>query len=506
MAKEEKNYIRKTYRLNIPAKVYIHQKEYKVIDWSFLGFKLKKMENEHFEKDKEYLIQFELPFASFNVRFSAKAVMRWESENFAGFEFVELSDEVKILMKDYVKAYIDGKLMSGGDFITTSKGLELPVEVEPQISKEEEKEIKRKFKKGLIITLTLFLISLGVLYLVYLNMPVVYSTRAFISGNISYIFSPLDGYIQTIEVKAGNYISNGQLIAKIVDPLLEEEYQKLKNILNQKLQIFKDAQLKSKNILKYETEKYITMISDIESQISSIETQLELKKGRLETLKKAYDLSLVKREEVDRLEEEIVKLKNDLSNLYRKKKSIENLLLSKPEDINSMRFLYDIKSDIDIISKRLSDIESEMKIGYIYAKSDGYAISIYKHKGEMVKKHEPILLMDKFDNSKDIFVIASFKSEDAEKISIGDSAEVYIVPEKKILKGRVVAIGKYALSSDSLISESEVYSLLDVPVKVKIDTDSPLNIRTGTFVQVGIITKSRYIYLLDLFSRIFKNE
>ncbi|WP_461828807.1 PilZ domain-containing protein, partial [Aquifex sp.] len=110
MADFEPNYLRKTYRLKLPAEVIIEGKKFKVLDWSYEGFGIEKSPEDAFVEGKDYLVTFILPFASFHVSFKARAVLKWQTDKRAGFQFLKLSDEIKQMLRSYVEAYIEGRL------------------------------------------------------------------------------------------------------------------------------------------------------------------------------------------------------------------------------------------------------------------------------------------------------------------------------------------------------------------------------------------------------------
>jgi len=159
MAEFEQNYLRKTYRLKLPAKVLIEEKEYEVIDWSYEGFGIKKNKEDNFEKEKEYFVTFILPFASFSVSFNARAKLRWQKDEKAGFQFINLSDEIKLMIHSYVEAYIQGKLEDVGGILSVAKHQVVPPQIEKPLTEEEKRKLNLKLFVSTILYTSFFKIG-----------------------------------------------------------------------------------------------------------------------------------------------------------------------------------------------------------------------------------------------------------------------------------------------------------------------------------------------------------
>ena len=497
---EERNYLRKSYRIQLPAKVYINGKEYKVLDWSFLGFKIEKHEFYEFNSGEEYIVDFELPFASFNARFKAKAVVRWSSAKEAGFEFTEISDEAKLLMKDYVEAYVEGRLTNAEGLLAVSEGLELPVEVEPEITEEEKKRLDAKLKRALVIVFLVVISVFSIGYLIYQNMPVVYSAQAFVSGKSINILAPEDGIISKIYVKAGEFVKKSSPLFSIRNEEINKQISNLSSLYNEKKKILNRLYQNLQKLKKASSVYSKVKLTSLRNQLKLLNIQLKEKQEELKTLQKAYDMYLIKKSDIDKVKTELQELKIKIANLKETIRAYETL--NQPVDNISIKLTQQINKltiELQGIKEKLLNLRNLKKNWTVYAKKDGYILSINKREGELVKKFDPVMVMDV--KTDEIYVVARFKVEDALKIKVGNKAEVLIPSIGKIYKGTVVSIGKTSMASDSIVSETEAYALKDVPVKIKINTKDK-DIYSGMYAEAKVITESRYVFIVDFIARL----
>lgn len=472
----ERNYLRRSYRINLPAKVIIKGNTYNVKDWSFLGFKI-KLENSAIKPNETYFVTFELPFVNFNMSFNAKAVCKWLKENEAGFEFEELSDDIKLLMKEYVEAFIEGRLEEENGLLKIANGLEIPISTEIPINEEEEKLLNKKLLKKTLIILFFIFLAFAIGYIIYLNRHSVYSEEAFISGKTFYIKSTAQGKIKKLNISLLQKIHKNDLIAIIIDDnintkikTLQNDIIKTENYLNSLKKLLVSQQ---KTIDK----EYLQKLQNTKIQKNDIKTLIKNKTNLLQQLYQEYKLGIIHNLEIKQLKNEIENLKYQLKLIDNPTKDYSSLTQIKGLILNQQRYLFSLK-------ETLQQLKIQKKYFYIYSPVKGKIINIYTKPGEFINENTLIASVEIHTKG---YVIARYTFKDAPKINIGDKAEIYIPSTEKTYKGIVSAIGKNALRSNSIFNESSIYSQTDVPVKIKILDNNNLN--DGIFAQVEIITK-----------------
>ena len=474
----EKNYLRRSYRIQIPAKVYIKNKEYPVKDWSFLGFRIRNAD-ETIEPNKEYLIDFELPFVNFIMRFKAKAICKWKKENEAGFEFEELSDETKLLMKEYVEAYVEGRLTEENGILKIAQGLEIPISTDIHTTPEEEKELNKKLIRNVFIIFLLMILAIVIGYIIYLNRSTIYSEEAFVSGKIFYVKSPIKGEIKKLNIYPLENIYKNDLIAIITNKDILIQI----NLYKKNIQQIKNTISSIKKLIKTEKEKidkkYLNQVKLKKIKIDNYLKTIYQKENYLKILNKEYKLGIIHFSGLQQLKEEIKNLKNELKIIKNQQiiKDYSNLIPLKNSLINQNKILQDTITQLKLLENKKSYFK-------ILSPVKGKIINIYTKNNSLINKNQLITSIEL--NTKG-YVIGRFTFKDIKNINIGDKAEIYIPSNGKIYKGIVSAIGKNALKSNSIFSESEIYSQKDIPVKIDILDNNNLN--DGIFAEVKIYTK-----------------
>ena len=472
----EQNYLRRSYRINLPAKVSINKNSYHIKDWSFLGFRI-ELNNDDIKTNETYSISFELPFVNFNMSFTAKAICKWKRENEAGFEFEELSDDIKLLMKEYVEAFVEGRLQEENGLLKIANGLEIPISTDIPISEEEEQFLNKKLMRNIFIVFIFIIIAAAIGYIIYLNRHSVYSEEAFISGKTFYIKSTAQGKIQNLNISLLHKIYKNDLIATISDKEIDKQINNIKeNIFNTKKSVNNLKNLLSQQ-KKDIDKKYFQKIKKIKLLKNNIKILIKNKENLLNQLKKQYKLGIVHITDIQKLKNDIINLKNQLKLINYPIKDYSSLIQLKNMILNQKKYLLSL-------NENLSNLKLQKKYFYIYSPVNGKIVNIYTKKGEFINKNTLIASIE-IDTKG--YAIARYTFKDATKISIGDKADIYIPANGKTYKGSVSAIGKNAIRSNSIFNESNIYSQKDVPVKIKILNNNHLS--DGIFAQVEIDIK-----------------
>jgi len=474
----ERNYLRRSYRIKIPAAVYINHKKYPVKDWSFLGFRIENI-NDKIIKDMTYFIEFELPFVNFIMRFKAKAQCKWRNDTEAGFEFEELPDDTKLLMKEYVEAYIEGRLTEENGLLKLANGLEIPISTDIHMSDEEEQELNKKLIKNTLYVILLIILAGIIGYIIYLNKGNVYSQQAFVSGKTFNIKSPTNGIIKNLQVKPLRYIGKDKLVAVIQNKYISDQikaYEENINKVEKNINKIKNLIQKEKSIID---KKYSSQIEMQKNKILNLKKLISQKEKYLKKLKNQYKFGIVHYSDIQAVKDEIENLKFQINNIKAQKiiKDYSSLIPLKNFLIAQKKILADLQT-------QLSLIKSKENYSIIKSPISGKVINVYVKENSIINKNQLIASLE--TDSKG-YVIARFTFKDIKNINIGDSAEIYIPSNNKIYNGIVSAIGKNALKSNSVFSESNIYSQKDIPVKIEFVENNNLN--DGIFAEVKIKTK-----------------
>ena len=478
----ERNYLRRSYRINLPAYVFINGKKYDAKDWSFLGFRISGVADDIIP-GQIYKVRFELPFAGFDLQFEAEAECKWKRGDEAGFEFKELPDETKMIMKEYVEAYVEGRLQNAGGILKAAEGIEVPIDTSTVMTEEERKKLDKTLIKRVFIYGILTLLTAFVIYKIYENRNVIYSAEAFISGNYFDILSPIEGKIEKINIKLGEKIKKHTLIAKINNSQLLNQLKETNTsyiIAQKKLSELKKLLKQTQESIQTADSNLIHSKVSILKSLEILKETLKEKEKLLKKYEKLYKLGLIDETKIENIKNQITSLKLKIINL---KTKLELNTLTYPQIATIKIEILNQEEKIKNLLLKTDFIKTLLKDTFIYSPYEGIVLNVYKKPKDLIKKYEIITTLN-IKNSK-TYAIARFKLKDANKIYINDKAEIFIPSLEKKYKGKVVAIGTNALIGNVKPTEKESYIRKDIPVKIEIFNPDD-NLIPGIIAEVKI--------------------
>ena len=102
---------RRTNRIVIPTLTRIKDQLYDVVDWSFNGFAVEQTETlADLTAQTQWDISFILPYEFFEVSFAARVELKHKESSRLGFEWLNLDEKKKKLMRQYVDAVLAERL------------------------------------------------------------------------------------------------------------------------------------------------------------------------------------------------------------------------------------------------------------------------------------------------------------------------------------------------------------------------------------------------------------
>ena len=200
----EKNSMRKSHRISIPMKIHVNNTIYDSINWSLTGASIKAVNGESFLKEKLYdaVLMLGMKDATVSLKVQLKSV--YEKDGVFGFEFVNLSDKNKKVLRRYLEFYLDGKLDNVDGLLSTFEEPELNSAIlEPVKLSDNEKDGLEKsfFRKSLwAMLLSLFLLA-AIATLVYQNLLYKFESAGTVERNYKKIYPLSSGIIDKIYVK-----------------------------------------------------------------------------------------------------------------------------------------------------------------------------------------------------------------------------------------------------------------------------------------------------------------
>ena len=503
----EPNRLRKDYRIKLPARAKIDGTEYKVLNWSFAGFGVTDFHNGHPKSGtagagNQGIVEFVLPFASYNVTFNAYADLRWSKDGEAGFGFTHIDTKTRSVIKEYVNASVEGRLDSCGDVIGKPKEGTVVALYETPLTPREHETLKGKFKRHFgLCTLIAVLLVLMSIFLIYQH-QYVFSTTALVRGNLIEVSSPVAGTIQNINVREGDKVRNGLILAEVDGTELRNEVEATRALLEKR----KEVHRKTLGVIEEEQKRVQLYLIAAQQKEKMVKNQLEgvgadLSQARIEfeRAKVLFDHRAINRAEMEGRENKYLQLNS------RYKEIEEELRLSRQVivDAREGRFFsfagtaiqgrakeleQDLANQEALIKQTevlLQTAQDRMKKTRVTSIRDGVVNTNVRLKGDYVNAGDLVMTVETPSHP---WVVARYKPDDAQLIRPGDKAELYFPSLNLHAEGRVQAIGHDSLTSKGLPSLAMETSQMEIPVKVLLD-HIPQGIRTGIRAEVRIKTR-----------------
>lgn len=480
----EKNHIRKSHRISLPARVFINDQKCGILDWSLEGFRSELPEG-GLPKDWEGKVTFVLPFSGMNVTFDAVAQVRRIGDGEAGFSFESLAKSSKMLLKTYIQASIEGKLDDVEGIISKVDATEIPLEVERPLSPEERTTFRRSFRSRALIYWILGLCALSVImFILYNNFSRAVSTRAVVSGALVDNAPEVGGYLKEIRVAEGDTVEPGQLLFLLDDTEQRRKVERIKLRVN-----VEKKQLELLYTMLQEEERAVGLyrsaadheVEMVQQQIQGVQAKIDLAEKEFKRAEELVQIGAISRSLWDQRRKDFLEEKARLAELQ------EELKLAKQNAASAKngKYLSDgaargnirelsgrievQRQNVELQRYSLVEAVAELEKTRVTSKVDGTVYSIKRVHGTFVRPGESVMTLMVTDSRP--WVLARFTFEEAKRLAPGDRASVLIPALGVFSTGTVQAIGHHAMAAGGVVSQDLEISMNEVPVKVSLGTD-----------------------------------
>jgi membrane fusion protein (multidrug efflux system) len=311
----------------------------------------------------------------------------------------------------------------------------------------------------ILLSILLGIVTFALVKYINYNKNYITSDAGFIkTDSLTHLSFKVDGKINYLSSKAGDYINKSELISSLEIKELNTSLNQMKaNILSiqnkidslnfSKQKLINDINLNSELIQN----QLVILDKNIEASKMNIKSmQVELKK--LKDDFKRYTF-LYKRHKVSINEYESV-LTNYNSMKFKIKsaqKKLKALVLSKNSFFIKQKLTLNQKNDVRKLSKTIESLENSKKQAeyqakliqekindsFIYAPFSGVIAKKYVNKNQVVKKGQNIVTIV---NLKDIYVSIYLEETKLKNLKIGNSAKIYVDALDKTYKAEIETI------------------------------------------------------------------
>jgi multidrug resistance efflux pump len=478
----EKNDLRKSNRIRIEGTVTLKGKEFSVADWSFDGFRVKKIPFTTELQINQFVdIQFAVHYGAFDINFATKARLIWISGTAAGFEWARLPPHIRSMFKEYLRTRSDIR-----PTVTTSTQVDSlflsPTNIEPLHQPELEVSLKKQRRVRISAYYVIAIVVMALLAFLQYENQFTYSERAIYPGNLSVINSTVEGAIQDVFVKQGDKLNKGDIIATIDSSDLEQQITAVQRLVEQR----KMAVAVGERAVQYSKEPKSIYASVAERQLAAAKANvaqaravLKAKENDLNRMTELEKRSLIGRAELDRVKADADSAAAHLQVMQEEKRLAEKVL----QEAKLGRFFNGTRVDNDdqVIEVNLAQRQAELAQAeldlarietlrnhtQIKAMESGRIFALHIEPGKFVKRGDKVGVID--NNMQQPFVVGKFKIDDAKLLNPGTRARVYMRDTDQTIDAKVVSLGHTRLSGDYPLAVLLDSLSSEVPVEFELD-------------------------------------
>jgi multidrug resistance efflux pump len=424
----EKNSMRKSHRIEIPLKVYIQNNIYNVIDWSMTGLSISTKANSFIVDDfYDAVLLLGLKDATISIKIKLKCV--YGKENRYGYEFNELSDKNRKMLRRYLEFYLDGKWDDMDELIGVYSEPDIGTALkEPvKLNDLEKSSLQKSFlRKSLSAVVFSFLLLLLIGATLFYNLRYTYEGVGIVEGNYKNIYAKHKGVLEKIYVKTGDRVKKDDILADINSEKILQQIKLLETIKKTKLK-------------KIEADFLYQNATTAPQQDNS--ELLNLKKQMVNEAYKNYQNAKIQFNNHLITKTELLYFKNKFL------ESKESYALYKEKSTNQ-------KNSPALVPKIYNIEETNLKIKNkkrlleeyrIFSPQDGKVYEITAEVSDFISRDKPLLVLWTDNKPK---IIASLEDKEAINIKIGSSVEIIDSLGEYKFKGIVKHITNKVLNMD----------------------------------------------------------
>lgn len=452
MAVIESNQMRRAHRVDIPLVIVIDGIAYKSKDWSMTGAGVDNLELK-LEVDQIISASIVLALQEAKIEMPVKLQFKVKRGTVSGFEFEQISEKNKRVLREFLELSIEGKLdqVDGLLSIYNEPIIDTPIKESVVLSDLEDSALKKAFAKR-----SKLYIKLGILFFfllvatIYYNTTYIYRSIGTISGNFVKISSSVNGKIGKIHVKVGEEVHPNDLLFELDDKMTLSQIE----ILDGKLADLRGHQGSSVAIKQGSSQVLRLLKTDMNRSYSSYKSAKELYDSRLisiNDLRKVEDI--YSRAKVKYLQE-------------------KNRFERAGSNANSSSGVISLITQFEL---RREELINKLNYLRVFSRTEGSIYAIKSHVGNYVGSSDEVMVLETHEAS---FVVCKLKQEESVRIQNGMSVKVYSSATDETYPASIETIGNLSLNTESEIT-NEV-SLKEVTVKIVFDDKKlrlPLNER-----------------------------
>jgi len=464
MITREYNYMRKSQRVNIPLLVVIENEVYKVSDWSMTGVGILELKIFVSIGDK-LSAKLILPVQNASIHLEVTIICRNKRDKITGFEFLDLTDRNKRVLRHYVELMLEGKIDNLEDLVSdfSMPEIETPIKEALNMTEEEQMSLLRKFRsRGFLALFAGISLALFILFTLFYNTILVYKTVGVVVGNIIHVTSGKSGDLKRIYVRVGDEIHVNDVLFDLYDFNLLEKIEK------------NSAAITNQHEKLNEVGK--TEDNDTEDDILALLLQeFKRKEKEYQNARRLFENGAISIKDFQFVE-------NSWSNAKISYKKYKQQKDRTTKTVKEKRDLIQLK--IDYLTSERQELLKQLEELRIKSQINGVVYNVSYSQGEHVAPDDVIMTLATRRNPYILFKIPSHQSA---RVNLGMNARVYSFETGKTYDGTISSIGYSSINPRSNLLQE--VSLEQTVIKVDLAgpaMDMPLNSRVEVWVKKSI--------------------
>ncbi|MEP3047964.1 MAG: HlyD family efflux transporter periplasmic adaptor subunit [Roseibium sp.] len=448
------------YRVSAPMRVSLDEQSYDAADWGLGGCRVKGLPSPLPEVGSEHTLFCTLPFQGFNITLKAEAevVRCFDDSQEVAFQFVRLGERETALMQHFVEDLVRGKMTDVADTIVRIDTPVTPVPTKPDPNPVHDLPVRRWPIKQILMTLFYVLLGLGVfgyvaIYIFATLFRLEVST-AVVSADRIEINAPVAGRMTLLNVRSGDMVSAGAVIARFENKELATEIRKAETSLMQAEAELSEHKLYLKTEEGREIGYTLVAANDLrqaQAETKALEFAVEAATDQVARYQKMFEKGYLQLDLLSNARLELATAQSALQQHLIHIVELEQLGSSRQNFgiLNGNRFS-GLKSertaevarwqqDVDYRRALLERLRSQPSQIFIKAPFDGVVVQTSVSENEVLKPGALVAILQEANSSQ---VSAFLTQDEINQLRVASLARIYVPGEDRWIEAEVTSVNR----------------------------------------------------------------
>ncbi len=460
MLTSEPNYLRKSHRVDLPLWVRIGEETYRAHDWSLTGVGIQDFQL-NATADQVFEATLQLPMPDAQLDLWVQLQFKRHHGDIAGFEFYQLGQKARSILRHYIELAVEGKLGNVEDLVAvvTAPEVATPIQDALNLSELEEETLVSRFR----LRSTLSIVT-GLVFLLLLVATLFYNTTyrvaatGIVTGNLRKVSAGVNGLVTRLLVHQNQVLQTGQPLLTVRD----EQYDSQIASLEQRQQQLQQQLAEREN----------TSQTGKKRILEQLRAFAEIRKAELDRARSLYEQRLISFKDLNYVENQY---RQALLNLTREQENTRGSTQASLAEAEPTR------KALTEVNQRLQELRAKGAERQIPSPTSGTVFNLPVEPGQRVTAGSTVAVIQA---DRTPFILIRLLNADAIKLQPGMSANVVAPLLNREYQATVDAIGYTAVNSE--VSFSQEASLNETLVKLTFnnpDVRLPANLRVKIWIQ-----------------------